>query len=207
MLVKKKLFISLVALGLVGIVGAIAGLGLAGAFDLDDSSPARVTRPATTSGSLAAPDLDFREELRRAGISTRGWETDFSRHSVPYREISSGGVPRDGIPPLDDPKFITPEQADQWLGIVQQYPDGFFKIAKSDWEDAHERAVTVAVFIGQPSLLWFNSLAQAVDSLECGSTDVEYLFPGSPVGLVNPAYEQATEVPGIALLHQALYCT
>ena len=113
---NKKLLISLVALGLVGIVGAVAGLGLAGAFDSDDSSPARVARPATTSGSLAAPDPNFREELRRAGISTRGWETDFSRHSVPYREISSGGVPRDGIPPLDDPKFITPEQADQWLG-------------------------------------------------------------------------------------------
>ncbi len=119
MLVRKRLFISLVALGLVGIGGAVAGLGLAGAFDSDDSSPARVVRLAITSGSPVSADPNFQEELKRARISTRGWETDFSRHSVPYSEISSGGVPRDGIPPLDDPKFTTPEQADKWLGDAE----------------------------------------------------------------------------------------
>ncbi len=29
--------------------------------------------------------------------------TDFSRHSVPFDEIIMSGVPRDGIPPIDDP--------------------------------------------------------------------------------------------------------
>ena len=38
---------------------------------------------------------------------TFGWKTDFSRHSVPYREIMRGGPPRDGIPPIDNPKFET----------------------------------------------------------------------------------------------------
>ena len=28
------------------------------------------------------------------------FSTDFSRHVVPYREVFSGGVPKDGIPPL-----------------------------------------------------------------------------------------------------------
>ena len=42
------------------------------------------------------PDPNFEEELRRARISIAGWETDFSRHSVPFSEILSGGVPRDG---------------------------------------------------------------------------------------------------------------
>ena len=37
---------------------------------------------------------------------TFGWRTDFSKHSVPYSEIRSGGPPRDGIPPIDNPKFI-----------------------------------------------------------------------------------------------------
>ncbi len=37
---------------------------------------------------------------------TRGWKTDFSRHSVPFDEIMSGGPPRDGIPPIDNPKYI-----------------------------------------------------------------------------------------------------
>ena len=62
------------------------------------------------------PDPDFERALRNAGISARGWETDFSRHTVPYGEILSGGPPRDGIPPLDNPKFTTPEDASKWLG-------------------------------------------------------------------------------------------
>lgn len=31
--------------------------------------------------------------------------TDFSKSSVPFEEIFSGGVPKDGIPPIDRPKF------------------------------------------------------------------------------------------------------
>lgn len=31
--------------------------------------------------------------------------TDFTTHSVPLNEIFSGGVPKDGIPPIDDPRF------------------------------------------------------------------------------------------------------
>ena len=48
-MVKKKLFMSLAALGLVVAVGAGTGLGLAGTFDSGDSSPLRVARPATKS--------------------------------------------------------------------------------------------------------------------------------------------------------------
>lgn len=33
-------------------------------------------------------------------------DTDFSRHSVPLEEIISGGPPRDGIPSIDDPRFV-----------------------------------------------------------------------------------------------------
>ena len=39
------------------------------------------------------------------------------------------------------------------MGIVQQHAGGSPKVAKSDREDAHERAVPVAVFIGQRFLL------------------------------------------------------
>jgi hypothetical protein len=44
-----------------------------------------------------------------------GWNTDFSQHSVPYNEIFSGGVPRDGIPPIYSPKITTIELADEWI--------------------------------------------------------------------------------------------
>ena len=50
--------------------------------------------------------------LRRATI---GWNTDWSKHSIEYRELLSGGPPRDGIPPIDQPKFIDNQQAEQWL--------------------------------------------------------------------------------------------
>jgi len=39
-------------------------------------------------------------------IWKRKWpHTDFSKSSVPFAEIRSGGVPRDGIPPIDHPRF------------------------------------------------------------------------------------------------------
>lgn len=57
----------------------------------------------------------MKQELRAAGISTSGWETDFTKHSVPFSEILSGGPPRDGIPPIDNPTFVAIEDANDWL--------------------------------------------------------------------------------------------
>ncbi len=45
--------------------------------------------------------------------------TDFSKHTVPYSEILSGGPPKDGIPAIDDPKFVSIEEADTWLSPVE----------------------------------------------------------------------------------------
>jgi hypothetical protein len=46
----------------------------------------------------------------------RWWDnTDFENHTVPLSEISSGGVPADGIPPIDEPVFISYDEADEWL--------------------------------------------------------------------------------------------
>jgi hypothetical protein len=38
--------------------------------------------------------------------------TDFTRHSVGLDEIVSGGVPRDGIPSIDDPAFVPVVEAE-----------------------------------------------------------------------------------------------
>lgn len=43
------------------------------------------------------------------------FSTDFSRHSVPYSEILSGGPPKDGIPSIDEPQFVPAKEADEWL--------------------------------------------------------------------------------------------
>ena len=48
-------------------------------------------------------------------IDKSGWETDFSKHSVPLSEFQSGGPPRDGIPPVDEPKPTSQADADKWL--------------------------------------------------------------------------------------------
>lgn len=41
--------------------------------------------------------------------------TDFSKHSVLYGEILSGGPPKDGIPAIDEPKFVSVSEANDWL--------------------------------------------------------------------------------------------
>jgi len=41
--------------------------------------------------------------------------TDFSKHTVAMDEIDSGGPPKDGIPAIDHPRFITPAAAQSWL--------------------------------------------------------------------------------------------
>ena len=38
-------------------------------------------------------------------------ETDFSRHDISYSDIMSGGPPKDGIPPIDHPEFISVQEA------------------------------------------------------------------------------------------------
>ena len=83
--------------------------------DMDDIIPPTVQR-----------DPNFEEELRKARISVSDWKTDFSLHSVPYSEILSGGPPRDGIPPIDNPEFTTFDDANEWLG--DQEPVIIFKI-------------------------------------------------------------------------------
>ena len=43
---------------------------------------------------------------------SEGWKTNFDNTEVNLREIMSGGPPRDGIPPIDDPTFVAPEEAE-----------------------------------------------------------------------------------------------
>ena len=41
--------------------------------------------------------------------------TDFSRSLIAFDEIRSGGPPRDGIPPIDDPHFVSADEAGEWI--------------------------------------------------------------------------------------------
>jgi hypothetical protein len=59
-------------------------------------------------------------EAVEASPQVRVWRgewhvTDFSRATVPLSEIISGGPPRDGIPPIDEPAFVPVAEAATWL--------------------------------------------------------------------------------------------
>jgi hypothetical protein len=61
---------------------------------------------------ILEPDINYQAELDGARFDRRVWDTDFSRHTVPFKDIFSGGVGRDGIPPIDAPRFWTIEEAE-----------------------------------------------------------------------------------------------
>lgn len=69
--------------------------------------------PSPSAAPAAAPTL-LPEESPPSGAESQ-FSTDFSKHSVPYREILSGGPPKDGIPAIDEPQFVSVEEADAWL--------------------------------------------------------------------------------------------
>jgi hypothetical protein len=73
------------------------------------SATSTLTPVETKPTPTALPD-----EPSPAGAASQ-FSTDFSKHSVPYDEILSGGPPKDGIPAIDNPKFVTIEEADEWL--------------------------------------------------------------------------------------------
>jgi len=51
-----------------------------------------------------------------------GWQTNFDKRSVDLNEIKRGGPPKDGIPAIDEPKFIAPEKAASWLARSEPEP-------------------------------------------------------------------------------------
>jgi len=57
-------------------------------------------------------------------FDTTGWQTDFTKHSIDWAEVLSGGPPKDGIPAIDEPTFETVEAAGERL--AKQSPVLFF---------------------------------------------------------------------------------
>lgn len=50
-------------------------------------------------------------------LDKRQWsKTDFSKTTIDLDEIMSGGPPKDGIPAIDDPRFVSIKDAANWLG-------------------------------------------------------------------------------------------
>ena len=104
------------ALGLLIVLGTVlaacSGAAAPAPAPLDGEGQASPTPPEATP-TAAEPAL-LPPEPPPSGAASE-FSTDFSRHTVPYGEILSGGPPRDGIPAIDRPRFLSVEQADEWL--------------------------------------------------------------------------------------------
>ena len=64
----------------------------------------------TVKEIIIVEDPETKEEIEREIFVTDG-----VKHSVSLDEIVGGGPPKDGIPPIDNPKFISPKAASDWL--------------------------------------------------------------------------------------------
>lgn len=69
-------------------------------------------------GQATEPEPASQNETPPRGAESE-FSTDFSIHSVPYDEILSGGPPKDGIPSIDSPKFVSINEADEWIDDVE----------------------------------------------------------------------------------------
>jgi len=97
---------------------AIATLVLSACVAPSSSEPALQPTTAaveSSAASAAAPSGGLLPPETPPPGAEREFSTDFSRHTVSYREVFSGGPPKDGIPAIDAPRFVSVSEADEWL--------------------------------------------------------------------------------------------
>lgn len=76
----------------------------------------RARRPAIWAVGLVVAYFCLANPVVADGpIGGGEFRTDFSRHSIDLSEIVRGGPPKDGIPPIDRPQFVSTAQARRWL--------------------------------------------------------------------------------------------
>ena len=70
---------------------------------------------AVVSGVLCAGSVLFGASVYGLDNNAEWPITDFENSSVDFSEILSGGPPKDGIPSIDEPRFIDIDSASEWL--------------------------------------------------------------------------------------------
>jgi hypothetical protein len=83
--------------------------------DLDSEEPASLAE----SEQAAPTETPIISDIPPRGVQNEFPLTDFTIHSVSFDDILSGGPPRDGIPPIDQPVFVSVSEADEWLRPVE----------------------------------------------------------------------------------------
>jgi hypothetical protein len=95
-------------------LAALAALTLAAVISAPrlQSPHAGALSPEATASTGANTDI-------APADATSEFKTDFTKHSVPYTEILSGGPHKDGIPAIDAPKYVTVSEANEWIKPVE----------------------------------------------------------------------------------------
>ncbi len=79
---------------------------------------------------------------------------DFTKHSIPVEEIQSGGPPKDGIPALTNPDYVTAKKAsflkkdDRVIGLVVNGDARAYPLKIMSWHELVNDTVG-----GQPILV------------------------------------------------------
>ncbi len=80
----------------------------------EDNLPEVQPTEATAEFEPTLPSQKDPNQPLPAGVDLE-FTTDFTRSLVLFDEILSGGPPKDAIPAIDDPKFVSVESASAWL--------------------------------------------------------------------------------------------
>ena len=102
---------------------------------VENGQPPEQASLGVAAGAEASPGPEAKAATGQGGTGTAGvprrtptptphpdcfvqgsiWKTNFCKHSVPLDEIISGGPPRDGITPVDNPKFVAVDPPPEYM--------------------------------------------------------------------------------------------
>ena len=83
--------------------------------------PTATSIPVSPDGSVMTVDAEQAERTRSKyeNLLRASWATDFTRTTISFDEIMTGGPPKDGIPAIDNPTFESVADADEWLDDLE----------------------------------------------------------------------------------------
>lgn len=101
------------SISLLALSSVLTGCGAAPATPIPTATTVPAGGPSVVNA--ATPTSGFLPQEPAPAGAEAEFKTDFSRHTVPYAEILSGGPPKDGIPAIDTSAFVSVSDADGWL--------------------------------------------------------------------------------------------
>ena len=100
---------------------AVTPLPTAALASVATALPTAAPLPVSPEGTVqTVPDAEAEAaRTRYQGLLRSTWDTDFTRTTISFEEIMTGGPPKDGIPAIDDPQFESIAEADVWLDDLE----------------------------------------------------------------------------------------